>query len=80
MLFPCMTDESGCLFKSLGFLLEELVLLNVAFLFPVHTFHPWYRCFDKAVEWKGMFFMGCSRIFHLKMFHGLPSLSGLCRL
>ena len=43
------------------------MVLNVAFFFFLSTLSTLGTgIFDKAVEWKGMFFMGCLRIFYLK--------------
>lgn len=43
------------------------MLLNVAF-FSLSTLSTLGAgIFDKAVEWKGMFFMGCSGICYLKI-------------
>lgn len=60
------------------------MLLNVAF-FSLPTLSALGTgVFDKAVEWKGMSFMGCSEPFALAFFksflYGLPSVSGISRL
>lgn len=60
------------------------MLLNVAFFFLSTLSTLGTGIFDKAVEWKGMFFMGCSRIFYLNFLksflYGLPSVSDISRL
>lgn len=58
-------------------------MLNVAFFFLSTLSTLGTGIFDKAVEWKGMFFLGCSRIFYLNIFKELPlwaSVSDVSRL
>lgn len=72
-LFPCVTDGNAASRSWNDDGASVAVLLYVAFFFSLSTLSALGAgVFEKAVEWEGMFFMGCSRVFYLKIFQKLP--------